>query len=477
MGAGGYVLIALVLMATAGIAQGAPPRVQPPDCAALMAAPAPGVVLLCDGEAAMRRAATASEGSAERVQHWRAAADGYARAVNQLQALEHRIYALERLVDLNGPAGLRNPEAVEQALRGLVQMEPQRVERALTLAKLQEAHERFDAAEETLLFARQAHQDSLDLTRELSKFYARRVLALTPKDDEGKPVIGPPPEPAWKPDCGQTTFAAPGPGIGDICLAEAEMRRALGRGRTPEEMKAFLALDRKTRLAHMENAARHFRAALPALRESAHKVHVYQSLARLYGSANLGDPQRAESAVRDWIALEPGRVEPIIQLAAVQEDMKQPHVAEQTLVGTRQLYPDEIEVMKALSRFFARQASAASMIASRAETDKEPAPTPNQPDAEGNYRVGSQIKAPKKVEDARSEYPEEARAVGLEGTVIMEIWVDETGQVVRARMLRGMPMLEESAVAAVMQWRFAPTVVDGKPVPVRMTVTHGFTIR
>jgi periplasmic protein TonB len=467
------IAIALVLMATTGVAQGAT-RPQPLDCAALLAAPSPGIDDLCAGEEALRRAAATPD---DRVREWRAAASAYARSVNQLQALDLRIHALERLVTLYGSARLGDPDGVEQALRGLVQMEPHRVERALTLAAFQETRERFDAAEETLLFARQAHQDSLDLTRELSKFYARRVLALTPKDDEGKPVIGPPPEPAWKPDCGQMTFAAPGPGIGEICQAEAEMRRGLGRGQTPEEMKALMALDRKTRLAHMENAARHFRAALTTLREPAQKIHVYQSLARLYASANLGQPQQAESAVRDWIALEPGRVEPIVQLAAVQEDMKQPHVAEQTLVSTRQLYPEEIEVMKALSRFFARQASAASMIASRAEMDKEPAPTPNQPDPEGNYRIGSQIKAPKKVEDARSDYPDAARAVGLEGTVIMEIWVDETGQVVRARMLRGMPMLEESAVAAVMQWRFAPTVVDGKPVPIRMTVTHGFTIR
>jgi TonB family protein len=463
-------------LAVQGATQEAP-RLQALDCEALLAAPSPGIELLCEAEAAMRRAAAAPEGSAERMQHWRASAAAFSRAVDQLQALDQRIYVLEMLVALNGPSRLRNPDAVEQALRSLVQMEPGRVEPALRLAKFQEELERLDAAEETLLFARQVHQDSLDLTRELSKFYARRVLAVTPKDDEGKVVIGPPPEPAWKPDCGQMTFAAPGPGIGEICQAEAEMRRGLGRGQTPEEMKALMALDRKTRLAHMENAARHFRAALPALREPAQKVHVYQALARLYGGANLGDPQRAESAVRAWMALEPGRVDPILQLASVQEDMKQRHIAEQTLVGTRQLYPEEIEVMKALSRFFARQASAASMAASRAETEREPAPPPNQPDADGNYRIGSEIRAPKRLESPRTEYPDEARAVGLEGTVIMEIWVDETGRVVRARMLRGIPMLEESAVAAVMHWRFEPAIVDGKAVPIRMTVTHNFSIR
>ena len=44
-------------------------------------------------------------------------------------------------------------------------------------------------------------------------------------------------------------------------------------------------------------------------------------------------------------------------------------------------------------------------------------------------------------------------------------------------LLRGIPMLEEAAIAAVMQWRFAPAVIDGKPVPVRMVVTNSFTLQ
>jgi hypothetical protein len=181
--------------------------------------------------------------------------------------------------------------------------------------------------------------------------------------------------------------------------------------------------------------------------------------------------------VRDWIALEPDRVEPIIQLAAVQEDMKQLHVAEQTLVGTRQLYPDEIEVMKALSRFFARQASAAS--------DRQPGRTEkeNRADAQPAGRRGE---LPGWLADqganegrgcavgiSRCGESRRPRRHGHHGDL------GGRGRAGRpqARMLRGLPMLEESAVAAVMQWRFAPVVVDGKPVPVRMTVTHNFSLR
>jgi TonB family protein len=133
--------------------------------------------------------------------------------------------------------------------------------------------------------------------------------------------------------------------------------------------------------------------------------------------------------------------------------------------------------MKAMSRYYARQASAASAVAARAETDKEAPSAPNQPDANGHYRVGSNIPVPKKLRDVRSQFPDEAKVVGLEGVIIAEIWVDETGRVTNARLLRGIPMLEEAALAAVMQWRFTPVIVDGKAVPVRMTVTHNFTLR
>jgi hypothetical protein len=114
------IAIALVLMATTGVAQGAT-RPQPLDCAALLAAPSPGIEDLCAGEEALRRAAATPE---DRVREWRAAANAYARSVNQLQALDLRIHALERLVTLYGSARLGDPDGVEQALRGLVQMEP-----------------------------------------------------------------------------------------------------------------------------------------------------------------------------------------------------------------------------------------------------------------------------------------------------------------------------------------------------------------
>lgn len=71
-------------------------------------------------------------------------------------------------------------------------------------------------------------------------------------------------------------------------------------------------------------------------------------------------------------------------------------------------------------------------------------------------------------------YPEEARAAGVSGMVVVEIVVDAQGDVRSARVLRSIPQLDEAAVGAVKQWKFVPTVQEGVAVPVVMTVTVNF---
>ena len=57
-----------------------------------------------------------------------------------------------------------------------------------------------------------------------------------------------------------------------------------------------------------------------------------------------------------------------------------------------------------------------------------------------------------------------------------EIVINEEGAVTEAQVVRSVPFLDEAALEAVRQWRFDPTVVDGKPVPVRMRVTVNFSL-
>jgi TonB family protein len=89
-------------------------------------------------------------------------------------------------------------------------------------------------------------------------------------------------------------------------------------------------------------------------------------------------------------------------------------------------------------------------------------------------RVGGNIAPPSKVHDVPATAPDEALRAGVRGVVIVEATIDVDGTVRDARVLRSIPMLDAAAVAAVRQWRYTPTLLNGQAVPVVMTVTVQF---
>jgi TonB family protein len=103
-------------------------------------------------------------------------------------------------------------------------------------------------------------------------------------------------------------------------------------------------------------------------------------------------------------------------------------------------------------------------------------PTPAD-SAEGAVRVGGNIKPPAKIKDVRPVYPADAQAAGVGGLVIIEARIGRDGAVENARVLRSIPMLDQAALEAVSQWQFTPTLLNGEPVPVLMTVTVNFTLQ
>ena len=99
------------------------------------------------------------------------------------------------------------------------------------------------------------------------------------------------------------------------------------------------------------------------------------------------------------------------------------------------------------------------------------------PDATGAYRVGAAIKAPRKITDVAPEYPALARSANVQGVVIAEARIDAQGNVSDTRVLRSIPLLDQAAIEAVKQWKYEPTLMNGIPVPVIMTVTVNFVLR
>lgn len=92
-------------------------------------------------------------------------------------------------------------------------------------------------------------------------------------------------------------------------------------------------------------------------------------------------------------------------------------------------------------------------------------------------RVGGNIAVPMKLRDVKPAYPDVAMAQKIEGVVIVQALIGCDGKVADATILRGVPELTDAALGAVRQWEYRPTLLNGAPVPVLMTVTVTFALR
>jgi protein TonB len=92
-------------------------------------------------------------------------------------------------------------------------------------------------------------------------------------------------------------------------------------------------------------------------------------------------------------------------------------------------------------------------------------------------RVALLPQPPRKLVDVRPMYPDIARSARVDGTVILEAVVDTSGSVTQLRVVRSVPLLDQAALDAVRQWRYAPSLYGGRPVSVLLTITVRFTLQ
>jgi protein TonB len=74
----------------------------------------------------------------------------------------------------------------------------------------------------------------------------------------------------------------------------------------------------------------------------------------------------------------------------------------------------------------------------------------------------------------RPDYPADAKAAGAEGVVVVQVTVDEQGNVMAARVISGPRMLQEVSVNAALQAKFSPTLIEGEPVKVSGVLVFNF---
>jgi TonB family protein len=103
-------------------------------------------------------------------------------------------------------------------------------------------------------------------------------------------------------------------------------------------------------------------------------------------------------------------------------------------------------------------------------------PPPPPPASREPIRLHAGMQAPRKIVNVPPRYPTHAQLAHIEGVVVLDAVIDATGRVTDVRVMRSLQALDQAAIDAVRQWRFTPTLLNGEPVSILLTVTVRFTL-
>lgn len=145
--------------------------------------------------------------------------------------------------------------------------------------------------------------------------------------------------------------------------------------------------------------------------------------------------------------------------------------------GSRSYANRDIEVLPSLE---AEEFSPPPDIDFRAAVDEWrglPGRQADPSDASRPLKVEGNVRAPVLIRRIEAQYPLSARQAHMAGQVLVEAVIDRNGLVRDARVIRSAtPLLDDEALKAVRMWRYEPATLDGKPVPVYLTVAVTFRL-
>jgi TonB family protein len=99
------------------------------------------------------------------------------------------------------------------------------------------------------------------------------------------------------------------------------------------------------------------------------------------------------------------------------------------------------------------------------------------PPASGKrLRIGGNVITNNLLSQVRPSYPADAKAAGIQGTIKLGVLVGTDGHVSDLVLISGPPALVQSAVDAVHQWVYRPTLLNGEPVEVISTIDVNYTL-
>ena len=227
---------------------------------------------------------------------------------------------------------------------------------------------------------------------------------------------------------------------------ERELRAAIAAGTAPKE--TFLALSalmtRQNRFDEALEALRGAAALEPAAAEPQHRIALF-----------LGERVRGQYP---------------IDLATKRSYLRQAIEAEDRALALQPAFQEATTYRAELVRLQALQEASGAFGGFAEPFDQAMARL--QP-----VRVGGNIQVPTKVKDAKPVYPPIAQSARVQGVVIVEALIDESGNVSNARVIRSIPLLDMAAMEAVSRWQYTPTELNGRAVAVIMTVTVNFALQ
>jgi protein TonB len=103
-------------------------------------------------------------------------------------------------------------------------------------------------------------------------------------------------------------------------------------------------------------------------------------------------------------------------------------------------------------------------------------PPPPKAATPARIKQGGQVTAASIITQTRPLYPALARQARIQGNVVLHAIIDKEGKVAQLEVISGHPLLVQSALDAVKQWRYKPTQLNGDPVEVDTTITVTFTM-
>lgn len=91
-------------------------------------------------------------------------------------------------------------------------------------------------------------------------------------------------------------------------------------------------------------------------------------------------------------------------------------------------------------------------------------------------RVGGNVAKARLTRQVRPQYPPLARQARIQGTVKLSAVISKDGSIQKLEVMSGHPLLVPSALAAVKQWRYRPTLLNGEAVEVLTNIDVNFTL-